>query len=157
MASIKLTNVPPFDGEYPLDLTKFNGDELHLIKQISGVRGGEIREALTAGDYDLVISFAVIALMRAGRTVDAKQIRAADVGCIDVNLDDKESEQRPPASPSSSGSENALDGNGAQNDSTPTSGGPSSSDGDQPPSRPLLTGLPGSATSATSGPETLAS
>lgn len=106
MATIKVRGVPPFDGDYPFDAASFNGRELHTIKEISGVRGGELGEALKAGDYDLVVAFTVIVLRRAGLTVHPDQILEADIGAIEVDLDDEqEAEERPPDSAPPNGDE----------------------------------------------------
>lgn len=68
MARIVLSGVPPFDGEHDFDVAReYNGHELHLIKQVAGVRLGEIEDAAKAGDYDLFVSFAVITLWRSGK------------------------------------------------------------------------------------------
>jgi hypothetical protein len=164
MPNLKIVGVPPFDGEYPISLDTFNGHELHTIKQISGVRGGELMEALNAGDYDLLIAFAVIGLRREGKVVHPDQLLAADLGAIRLEKtaeeeaeERAEAEQRPPSSASPSGSASAPADSDAPNGGTPPSGPDSSLAGGPPPSRPSLTGLPGSATTATSGQETLAS
>lgn len=79
MLQITIEGVALFDGVYDLDLdTSLNGRELHVIKQVSGVRLGEIDTALAAGDYDLIIAFAVIALIRAGRAQPVQALRTAD-------------------------------------------------------------------------------
>ena len=46
----------------------FTNRELHLIKQIAGVRAGELFDAMEVGDNDLVVALAHIAVKRAGRT-----------------------------------------------------------------------------------------
>lgn len=106
------------DGEYPLDAASFTGDELHLIKQVSGVRAGELAEALGAHDYDLVVAFATIAARRAGRQVDPALLSAAAVGAISVNFDDEEAEERPLDSPPPNGNENASGGDAEPNANT---------------------------------------
>lgn len=68
MAKFTISGVPEFNGIYEHDTGRlYDGDELHLIKKIAGVRLGEIEEAAESGDYDLVIAIAVIALIRSER------------------------------------------------------------------------------------------
>lgn len=69
-----------FDGAYELDFEQvYSGHELHLIKKLAGLRLGEIQEAVKAGDYDLYVAFAVIALWRAGKVQRDRALEAADV------------------------------------------------------------------------------
>lgn len=52
-------------GEKRYDIVPpFTNRELHIIKQITGVRGGEIFEALESGDNDMLVAFAHIAVRR---------------------------------------------------------------------------------------------
>ncbi len=44
--------------------------EAHLIKTLSGARGGEIVEAFVAGDMAVRMAIAVVILQRAGKRVD---------------------------------------------------------------------------------------
>ena len=73
MPILKVEGVPPLDGVYDLDVSSFNGTELHIIKQETetakrpGVRAGELLDALAAGDNDLLLAFALIVLRRAGK------------------------------------------------------------------------------------------
>jgi hypothetical protein len=151
MAKLKIVGIYGFDGEYDLDISKFTGDELHTIKQIAGVRGGELSEALQAGDYDLVIAFAVIVLRRAGKTVDPKEISAAEVGAITVDLQTgQEVEARPPGSAPPSGSESLSGDSNVPSAATHPSGLSSSNGGDPLPSLPAPTGELGSETSVPS-------
>lgn len=64
MPSLTIEGVPGYDGEYPLDLSYFTNRELHLIKELSGVRAGELEEAFEAGDNDLMVALAAIAVTR---------------------------------------------------------------------------------------------
>lgn len=79
------------DGVHDLDLDKaFNGRELNLVKKVSGVRLGEMNEALAAGDYSLMLAFATIALVRLGRVNKELAMKAydlldeAEAGCLSV-------------------------------------------------------------------------
>lgn len=155
--TIKLEGVPPLDGVYPFDADTFDGNEMHLIKKISGVRGGELKEAIEAGDYDLVIAFAVIALQRAGKKVSADQLRAAAIGTITFDAGEAEAEERPPSSASPNGSESSSDESNAPHENTSRSGEDSVPIGVTPPNDPSPTGPPGSETSAGSVREMSAS
>ncbi len=75
---VNINGAPPFDGSYDMDMSvPLNGRELHVIKELSGVRLGEIDDALAAGDYDLLISFAAISLTRAGKIKKEQTLRVA--------------------------------------------------------------------------------
>lgn len=66
------------DGEYPCDIVgmltvghpeMLTYREGHRLKQMTGIRSGEIDEALAKGDTDLIIGLAAIVLARDGKTV----------------------------------------------------------------------------------------
>jgi hypothetical protein len=70
------------DGvEYPFP-TKFSYGDLTTIKRIAKVHGGELEAALEAGDSDVIIALAAIALERAGLTPDLDKLYALEVGAI---------------------------------------------------------------------------
>jgi hypothetical protein len=145
---LKIEGVPPYDGDYNLDIAAFTGTELHTIKEISGVRAGELQEGLQAGDYDLVVAFTVIVLQRAGRDVDPAEIMAATVGAITVDLQTEIEvvDERPPASPGpngmTGGEPNGSGGAESKSSLSETSGSPSTDAGDQPANRPEAIGSP---------------
>jgi len=145
MASLTIAGVPPLDGDYDLDISRFTNRELHTIKEISGVRAGELKAAVEAADNDLIVAFAVIVLRRAGKTVEPDQLWDADSGAITVTPDAAETEPPPPLSPSPSGNENEPGGDGGTSDNTPPSGRGSSNGGDAPANHPSPTGHLGSA------------
>lgn len=103
--AITITGVNGYDGEYPLDLDEhfFTNGELKDIKLMTGVRGGELMEAFSAGDNDLVVAFAVIAIRRSGKVIQPDVLWNAEAGCI-VFADDSDSEGEqslpPPSEPS---------------------------------------------------------
>ena len=98
MAKIVIRDIPGLNGEYDLDLGRFRNDELRLIKKEAGVRAGEIEEAMRALDNDLVISFALIALKRAGKDVPPSALWEADVGSVSMDFSDEEADDvDPPA------------------------------------------------------------
>lgn len=158
MSLIRIQGVPPYDGEYPLDLSSFNGNELHLIKQLSGVRGNELKAALQAGDYDLLIAFAVIALRRNGQDAPPEALLEADVGKIvlDDDPDEPEAEEdaRPPdSSPTPSGDESSPGAGENESEKSPPSGTTSTDTGGDHPSGLRAIGAPGSEDSADSDQE----
>ena len=102
MDKIRIEGVPPWDGDYDFD-PSFKNRELNRIKKITGIRGGEIGEALAAGDTDLMVALAVLALERAGKMVDPEDFWNAEVGSI-IYLG--EDEASPPEMSSPSESEN---------------------------------------------------
>lgn len=86
MDKMRITGIPPYDGEYDFDGSYFTNRELHTIKRISGVRGGEIDQALDAGDSDVIVAMAVITLERAGKNPDENTIWDAKAGGISLIL-----------------------------------------------------------------------
>lgn len=80
MASITLKGCDPFDGSYDLAVGEepFTTGDLNIIKTISGVRAGEIQDAFAAGDTDLIVALAVVALHRAGKIVRRQAYQVAE-------------------------------------------------------------------------------
>lgn len=140
MDKIKIEGVLPYDGEYDLDVSYFTNRELNIIKRLSGVRAGELDEAFGAGDNDLIVALAVIALRRAGKTAAEDAIWDAPSGKITFVADEVEADADPPVIPSSlrsDGEKPASSGNGSLDD------------GDSSQVRSLVgTGSPGSDTGA---------
>lgn len=130
----------PYKGRYEFD-PSFNMAEMHTIKRISGLRGAEIWDGFKAGDTDLRVAFAVIALERAGHEVDESFLWKKDVSGIQLDLGSggEEEEKLPPAPAAGS---------------TPSSGGDSTASSDPQGSGPSATGGQPSDTSATSAPKT---
>ena len=63
---IKIEGVEGFEGEYDFALGAFTTGDLRLIKRVAGVRVNELDEAFKAGDIEVVIAVAIIALKHAG-------------------------------------------------------------------------------------------
>lgn len=59
--------------------------EMARIKTITGLRAGEIEQALIAGDSEVIIAIAVIAAARAGDVVDIDKIEDLEFGAISVD------------------------------------------------------------------------
>lgn len=102
------------DGEYEFDHTTFKQREYHLIKTVAGVRALEMEDAINAGDLDLVVAFAKIALERAGKVnVPIEMLWEAEVGQLSWDPgepeEDEELEKLPlTQEPASSASDSGL-------------------------------------------------
>lgn len=150
MAQVKISGSgnPVLDGDYPLDTSFFTNRELHTIKDIAGVRAGELEDALRAGDNDVVVAIALIALRRAGKQVPADVLWDLPAGRLVLDLrDDDEQRAEDDALPPVSGP-----GGNAGAVVTPINSGVSSSEstGQQDSDRSRI-GTPASATGAVSG------
>lgn len=132
MAKLQIEGIAPLDGLYDLQIGAFTNRELHTIKEISGVRAGELKEAIEAGDNDLMVAFAAIVLARAGKQFTVEQIWEADTGQLIVIPDAavEEQETRPPISASTNGSESSHVDAGSSSEHASSSGPPSDDDGD---------------------------
>lgn len=125
MPILRIDGVPPFDGDYEFDTT-FTNQELHLIKQETGVRAGELVEALLAGDTDLVVAIAAILLRRSGKgdpRTTLPLLWEATVGLItlDFSKEIAEDDALPPAN----GPADETDNDGGKQTSGPHSEGDS--------------------------------
>lgn len=117
MYEFTLTGVVPYDGAYEIDLnlSKIKGDELHLIKAVSGVRLGELPDALGKADWDVIVAYATIALIRNGKITKEMGRRTADlilaepVDCITFRDLDEETVDPPLVPPRGGKSESDSD------------------------------------------------
>lgn len=134
----------PYDGDHPIDLETFTNRELHLIKEMSGVRANELDEAFRAGDNDLIVAFCAIALKRAGFQVANDTLWDAPIGAIQFVVEDDASP------PDEKNSEEETERPGA-------SGEPSGADGESPAKDPSPSGDRSSDTGSDSVPATSAS
>ncbi len=112
---------PSYDGAYVLDLSdSFSYGELHTIKEIAGVRVGELDDAMTAGDSDVIVALAKIAVDRSGNTIPVAVLMGATAGGIQFGPTEAEKqaeevqEQIPPvpAPPSSGETESETSSSG---------------------------------------------
>lgn len=69
------------DGEWELD-DELDYGAFRTIKQTTGLRASEVNDALAAGDADLVVAFAMIALDQNGRRYQANELWRAKIGSI---------------------------------------------------------------------------
>lgn len=109
MATITISGCQPFDGAYELNFGEppFTTGDLNIIKQIAGVRSQELEDAFAAGDTDLVVALAVIALSRVGKTTRRQAMQVAEVlwaapgGSLAFEVGEQEEDARPPEHPKS--------------------------------------------------------
>lgn len=99
MAHFHIEGLAPYDGDWPADLTRFTNREFHTIKEMSGVRAGELDEAFKKGDNDVLVAFTVIMLERAGKQVNRDVIWDAPAGTVTLVPDAEDVEESPPAQP----------------------------------------------------------
>lgn len=153
-----VTGIPGLDGEYECSLTDmalegFPGSltnrEGHRVKVMSGVRAGELLEALHAGDNDVFLAFAAIILTRKGKRFDESALWDAPMGvgvAFEIaSRDSEEPGEEDPPQPAASGQPEPSGGQSGDQTSDPS------------PSDPSPTGSQPSATSATSAQVRLAS
>lgn len=145
--------VPSVDGEYEFsliglltlgDADALTNREAHLIKTMTGIRLGELEDALTAGDNDIMVALAAVVLGRHGRQFNTDSLWDAPAGSgISFELaDDEEAVMDGP--PVGTGDEPAP------NETEKSSGDDSTSDSESPENGQSRTGHPESARSAIS-------
>lgn len=147
-----------FDGEYEFELaqmlvmgspdTMTNG-ELHTIKRLSGVRAGEIEDALVAGDNDVLLALGVIVLARNGKRLPEHLMWDAPAGSgimIVPGEPEEDAEVEGDALPPDPSPTKSAPNE--ESETLATSGGESSnpSSDDPPPNDPPPTGSPPSET-----------
>jgi hypothetical protein len=112
------------NGEYKFDAIAMLGlhgpspealtmGELHQIKKQTGLRAGELTEALVAGDTDAYVGLATIVLERGGKTFDHDLLWNAPHGNIEIDFAKRNPEKSPPAN-----------GHGTENVGQPVSSDP---------------------------------
>lgn len=129
MDKFTVTGIPKFDGDYPIDIGAFTMRELQIIKRMSGVRAAELEEAFTAGDTDLILAIAVIAVRRNGKAWEQFEALAweSELGAISFVGEEPVADAVPliPSAP--------LEPSEKDVEQPPRSGGTSASDGDATP------------------------
>ncbi len=140
MLKITLKGIPGYDGVYEFRMEDVLHKDLHTIKQLTGVRAGELNEALAAGDHDLIVAFTQIALERAGKPIHPELLWEAKLGSIEVEDVPEDDEENPtPVQPTGPKPDDGR--SGAQQ----PSGAPTSSVSDiRPVNDPDATGSRGS-------------
>lgn len=145
---VTIKGLPGLDGEYDTVLAEqpLTNREMRMIRKISGVRGGEVIEAIRSSDNDFFIALAVITLARFGKPPEAveEMLLDAPIGTSQVDMSygepEAESDARPPESPTVSGDENLPEESGDGSVSTPSSGNGSEQLSDPNPPSPSPTG-----------------
>jgi hypothetical protein len=163
MDRVVITGIPPFDGEFELDLSTrvFSTLEWRWIKKISGYLPLTIQDGLEGGDPDIFVVMAIVALYRSGKIAKEQVFAVADVlaeppfdgSAIQIIVGEPEQEadeDRPPASsPTTNGAESSLDVGQSEDESSSSSGTSlGESNGESSAPTPLRIGNPGSETSA---------
>ena len=98
---IIIDGIHGFDGTYEMsDDIGWTNRELHIIKRISGVRAGEIVEALQAGDNDVIVAIAVIAVRQSGKDWQAFETVVWESESGSIIVPDKEDDDAVPSIPS---------------------------------------------------------
>ncbi len=95
MPKVTIENLYNLDGDYEIDMT-FTHRDFRDIKRIAGVRANEVMDALNAGDMDIIVALAAIALRRSGKQFDVEQLWDAEAGHITLDFSDQEVEANPP-------------------------------------------------------------
>jgi hypothetical protein len=155
--TLKIDGVSAINGEYPVDVLAMitlgspeclSNRECHQLKNRTGLRLGEIHDALRAGDNDVYVGLAEIVLQRAGKRFDPDSLWDARVGAIAFTIGEREEEaveDGPPVEAPTQIGAHSTSGGGS---SSQTSG--------LQVIDPSRTGHPASEKSAVSAPVTLA-
>ena len=79
--NVMVVSVPPYEGEYEFDLAAqpMTTLEWRWVKKISGYLPLTAAEGFAGADPDLFLSWAIIAMVRAGRIEKSDVMEAADV------------------------------------------------------------------------------
>ncbi len=124
MPNVTIKQLYNLDGEYPLDLV-FTHRDFRDIKRIAGVRANEVMDAINAGDMDVVVALAAIALRRSGKPFDVEQLWDAEAGNILLDLTDEEvadnASPPPEQTPQSSSGDVPVSNGNSSPSGTPTS------------------------------------
>ncbi len=115
-----ITGVPPWDGEYEFEsFSDGTNREYHRIKEISGVRAGELIEALSAGDTGAWVAWSVVVLARHGKLVDPDDFWDVPENAIDWKPNKADDADPPTQPPSGKGTTSPAETSGGSS----TSGG----------------------------------
>lgn len=97
-----VTGIPLLDGTYGCDIVgmlveghpqSMTNREGHRVKVMSGVRAGELWEAMEAGDNDVMIALAAVVLTRNGKRFDEALLWDAPMGSgISFEIAEREEE-----------------------------------------------------------------
>lgn len=160
MDKLIIKTIEGVNGEYDFDivtmLTEGHAESLtsregHRIKVMTGLRAGELTDAVSAGDSDVLLAIAAVVLTRNGKQYNDDALWDAPMGAFTFELADRdvEDDAGPPAT-------KLDDGETPPTVELGSNGGESSrpSAAPLPASRPRPTGIRNSPTAATSPLET---
>jgi len=91
-----ITGLGGIDGEYDLDIASMlelghpdtlTQGEAHKIKKATGLRLGELEDAVEAGDADMTLAFAIVVLDRAKKRYDVDALWDAPLGSVILEAD----------------------------------------------------------------------
>lgn len=116
MNHVIIDGIPPWDGRYGFDDFALTHLELYEIRKISELRASELIEALDANDSAAYVAFAYVILDRHGHKVDVRDLWAAKVGSIKIELG--EVDAGPPTTSVEPDAQNAS-GSGSGGDGEP--------------------------------------
>ena len=157
MDKLIVTGLEELDGEYDCDFTEMTllvgepqsltNAEGHRIKTMTGVRAGELYEALTAGDNDVLVALAAIILTRAGKRFDESRLWDAKIGAIDFKFESPAGGdvQVPPAERTAPDEPSTNGGGSGGPESGQSPNGPSGTGQSTSPTSPVASDLPISA------------
>ncbi len=106
-----VSDLDALNGEYEFSIVdmvsvglpdSLTNREGHELKVKTGVRIGELEDALDAGDNDVLVQFAIFILKRAGKRFDEDRVWDSQMGTAiqfdlaSLRVPDEEEEQRPP-------------------------------------------------------------
>lgn len=115
MIVLTVEGVPPWDGSYEFEDFAFTNRELHRIKQISGVRAGELIEALDVNDTAAMVGVATVILARSDKLVDPDDLWDSTVGSLRLEIVADEDDAGPPTT-AASGNATPSDDDGGGDD-----------------------------------------
>lgn len=105
MIVLTVEGCAPWDGRYEFPDFRFTQRELHRIKLLSGIRAGELIEALDANDTAAMVGVAVVVLARDGKVVDPDDLWDTPVGSLGLEIvadpDEEGDDAGPPTMPPS--------------------------------------------------------
>ena len=105
---IVIKGIGGIDGEYDLDIgamldfghpETLTQGEAHKIKKATGLRLGELEDAVDAGDTDMVIAFAIVVLDRAKKRYDIESLWDAPLGAVILEADESASDEADDVAP----------------------------------------------------------
>lgn len=102
MPSEIIIDWPDGAKRYPMP-ESYTYREMSRIKALTGIRGGEIGEALVAGDTDAIIAIAVVASERVHDPINVDKLEDLPFGSIRLEAEEEDPTQAAPAVAESGG------------------------------------------------------